>query len=915
MLRGGAVCVQGPVAAEDSLPRVSPRIRALQDRLLDSLPADGAWECLSPAQREAIISLHRARLTRTLGVEEPERGKRYNRKTAAKSPKAQTKGLNRYSRSRSYEDKLESETDDSGVRVASGVGGGTNSSSASNSQNSHEDDSSDPGVKRGGNRFAKSSSVDRLAVNKDGTSKTAANSLDPFQSPKKKGLVTNGIGNVNKIISKQLNNHRSGPAPSNITLDCRNFQGDRRRARVDKDIFDTRQLHQQQQHNANLRRYHARGSAREGISKPPEPISRKNILQKYQDPSPSPTSIKKHKESTSSEEYDSGVNVRIDGTAEVNGECAFIQPLKSHQRADNEPSEYNLDFEYDPMRRNDATNPSPRSLNRKEGMRVDRYFFPKEQIRLRNPTGPEASLESGIEKEVHQWDGETRVAAQSRFLKQTKGKMVARSYEDRFNPDLDYRTHLNQDAMLNKYSSNWNSIILRKDTSNNTHNIPAAKSHLRNVNSPLYRTSAAPHGRSVGNLLMTSPNQSGFTGKPDEDHLVDEPQSWGGEYPVEGKKFVRSKSLDRKYMEEEDSSDDESEFETPRKKERTRRHAKATGFEWEARVRQMPPVEGIDHHEVLKSNPFPEFHSGWQDGPRSARPKARSAWDISVGGKPLSSDVEDHDERNNANGDNCFRSRRTILNRWKSEESELASHYPTDVLQHRPNHNTNAFVKRRKELQNQDLTRSRWRRLSCDFELETSDNDLEGPETPAEGGFATRQWQRRSCDFEFELRNNDDFEDTSGPLDQNCFWNRSLEADMRRFQRRHRLHATPRGPEAELGRRRYSNQGSPGRDEPKKKRTEARFLQEELTVTETCREEEGVVSLPAVVGAMEDHPTHYQIQPEISGRKWARVEDLQNCQEPNFASNHKRHQAKGKNGKSNHGFRGKLRFFKSILSF
>ena len=295
-MQTGGLCIAGPGAT--SLPRISPRIRALQDRLMDSLPADGAWECLSPAQKNAILSLHAAKIA-AAEDESSEHGDQ-----GGKSRKTLI-SLSRYGRSRSYDDRLESETDDSGVR---GLGsGGAGSGSTSNSHNSHEDDSSDPGVKRNG-RFTKAVSADRV---------TKRDSKTPDgKNVRHKPEVTNGFGNVNKIISKQMNKTSHGSSsisPSNITLDCRNVQGEkRRRCRLDVNgAFKDSGKHEKSYQLNNgipLRRSDDVKNIQQnsgGVA-----FSRKNILQKYDD---NHMSNKLHpvkeiiKNSASSEEYDSGV--------------------------------------------------------------------------------------------------------------------------------------------------------------------------------------------------------------------------------------------------------------------------------------------------------------------------------------------------------------------------------------------------------------------------------------------------------------------------------------------------------------------------------------------------------------------------------------------------------------------------------
>lgn len=805
MLRGGGVCIEGPAG---SIPKVSPRIRALQDRLLDSLPADGAWECLSPAQREAIISLHRARLTRSIinhsdfndGVKRQNNNRKSNNNN---NNKGQNKGIPRYCRSRSYEDKLESETDDSGVRLASG--GGTNSSSTSNSHNSHEDDSSDPGVKKGG-RFAKSPSASRFVR------KEQKSSFVDFN--KQKG-VTNGVGNANKIIAKQF--HKSGQqCSSNVALDYRNTSGDNTRTRIGCSVLGL----ENRQHQFDMR---YRPYSGERIVGKKEGISRKNILQRYQDSAPLIT-----KESTSSEEYDSGVHFQVDNKYEKE----FIEPAKS--RRPTSGIDYDFEFESDQTPRSDST-PSPCFQNRKGMLQnADDSKGASRGLIADSLWKPNAAP---IKRVAHSLPNKISIEKEA-----AKENLI--SYKAQISSKYDYRTHINHEG-VNKYSENWNSIVLSKVfpfKAYNNNNF--CSSSLQNS---LCKTSASPHGRSVGNLVYDA-RQMRNNMNPNTDSNIIQDRS-------QGRKYIRSKSLDRKYL--EDTTDDEdSDFEIRRRTDRVRRYAKVYQ-EWDD---QSKPVSS-------KMSPFlrPTYP------PKEVtKHKSKSSWDIS--------DKVNHTDSNLEENSN-FRSRSTILNRWKSEENELSK---------------NCGQIDREE-NRRDFDRYKWRRRSCDLELEFSDNNEGGRNrttTDPLGDLCHKQWQRRSCDFEIDFDEDEEEEedDTGRKKLYINDWDNSVDNEMKIIQKR-----TQTSPKDELGKM-YPI--APPRE---KKPVRKCFTQESINSID-----EQMVSRDNIII---EQPKRYQIRPEITGRKWSRIEDEHRIVPSSYLVGNKQGKVKSP------AFRNKLRLFKSILPF
>lgn len=687
---------------ETSLTRVSPRIRQLQDRLMDSLPCDGAWECLSPAQREAILSIHRMRTASTDDSSEHGEGG-----TGKGHRKGRAQGIPRFIRSRSYDDRLESETDDSGVRGVNGT------SSGATSHNSHEDDSSDPGVKRGG-RFAKAVSADRA------TRRDVKNDFHEMNNVKniRKSEVTNGLGNVNKIITKQMNKASAMPTgPSNITLDCRNVHGEkRRRSRIDVD-GPFREGSAERNLEAESPRRAAPGSDSQQTR---IGLTRRNILSETFESDSKLHSLKELKETASSEEYDSGVNFKNDDSMD--------EYVRDRQ---NGGCDFNNEFESDRTPRSDSTSPS---AQRKRERSTDRLRTKGDDLTTRKASAerdPFGGWDRDQDKNRSR-EREVRSAMASSHDKQAyperpkstkpngeplKSNMKV-AYGAKLNSSFDYRTNLNQDQ-LNKYSSNWNNMILNNDVPIKPSNAPAVTPQAAGREARFAKN--APSGalvRSTGNLANKSAVVAQVKkGDPNNWMMGADPrrtpnpsQDRSAASNTSAKKYVRSKSLDRKYL-DEDTSEEESDFETRRRTDRVRRYQRANQ-DWEVGRPHGGDERG---RQRMREN----------DSPR--KPKAKSAWDLSGQSRNIRDDFDEFE-------DVGFRTRSDFRSRWQSEDSDVTRH--------------------RKTSENSEFGRMQWNRRSCDFELDFPAEELD--RKSGDKDFDRKRWYRRSCDLDldFDLHQN-----------------------------------------------------------------------------------------------------------------------------------------------------------------
>lgn len=618
MLRGGGLCLAGP---GDPALKISPRIRALQDRLMDSLPSDGAWECLSPAQREAILSLHRSRNISTDDSSEHGEGglRRPNRPHAA---------FARFTRSRSYDDRLESETDDSGVR-----------GSGAASHNSLEEDSSDTGVKRGPGR------LNKVLQGQGGKCVRE----DQPERGGRKGEAK-GLGNVNKIISKQMG---KASVPSNITLDCRNVQGEkRRRSRVDVDgpFRDLEAIRERDQEGVRARPGPSRRTPQADSDMQPRGLKETHLH-----------ALREVKEGGSSEEYDSGVNLKHEDSTD--------EYMKDQQ---NRGCEIPVDVECDRSPRSDLS-PSPTSP-----VRHSDDLTPRKPLVERDVFGGwDHSVDRGANK------GRSRDARVSRAPVESRKKAAQGT---KLNSAFDYRTSLNQDQ-AGRYSSSWNNIILSRRVPIRSAAAPARESR--------FTKNTAAGGVGGGNLAAKA--AAANNKKPQQEALnwmvveanrtPDRPAS---------RKYLRSKSLDRKYL-EDDSTDDDSDFETRRRTERVRRQQRASQ-EWEVGRGRLP-----------------------QDRSRQRGPvKAKSAWDLSGQENNLQDDFDDFENVG-------FRTRSDFRSRWENED------------------------RHRKVSDHSQMGRSGpGNRRSCDFELDFARQDLDMI-CNDKLDFDRKRWYRRSCDLDLDF--------------------------------------------------------------------------------------------------------------------------------------------------------------------
>ena len=621
MLRGGGLCLAGP---GDPALKISPRIRALQDRLMDSLPSDGAWECLSPAQREAILSLHRSRLICNDDSSEPGEG-------GLRKPMRSHAAFARFTRSRSYDDRLESETDDSGVR-----------GSGAASHNSLEEDSSDTGVKRGPGRHNKvlecqgGKGVREVQHDRGG----------------RKGEAK-GLGNVNKIISKQMG---KASVPSNITLDCRNVQGEkRRRSRVDVDgpFRDLEAIRERDQEAgvSQLSRSRPGPSRRTAVADcevQPHGLKETHLH-----------ALREVKEGGSSEEYDSGVNLKHEDSTDE-----YIKDLQSRS------IEMPLDGECDRSPRSDLSS-SPTSPIRHP-----------DDLTARKPSAERdgfGGMDHSVDRKGNR--GRSRDARANRAPVESRKKAAQGT---KLNSAFDYRTCLNQDQ-AGRYTSSWNNIILSRKVPIRVAGAPARESR--------FTKNTAAGGGGGGN--MASKVAAVSNRKPEAlNWMVMEP-SRTPDRPV-SRKYLRSKSLDRKYL-EDDSTDDDSDFETRRRTERVRRQQRASQ-EWDMGRGRLPQERGRQRGPV----------------------KAKSAWDLSGQENNLQDDFDDFENAG-------FRTRSDFRSRWENEDRHRKVSDHSQMGRNGPGN-----------------------RRSCDFELDFARQDLDMI-CNDKLDFDRKRWYRRSCDLDLDF--------------------------------------------------------------------------------------------------------------------------------------------------------------------
>ena len=829
----------------NGLPRVSPKIRNLQDRLMDSLPTDGAWECLSPAQREAILSLHHNRLFGIQDDDEPSSsGNRsrkalgYGRRTAVGNKHQQ---LLQQPRSRSFEDKLEtSETDDSGARGLGkgGVGSSGLGSSGSPSQNSHEDDSSDPGVQRPvkpGGRFTKASGA-----------KNVDRSKNYPVSTKSSRPITNGFGNVNKMISKQMHNKSaSAGGISNITLDCRNVQGEkRRRSRIISLPEDDAVNLLNHEKFQNPTKYYNDNfcppqfekenisSDRRAAQQQPVPfdraaLSRRKILNKYETEEYALPSITTTMRGTpSSEEHDSGIHFSHDGLELP----SFHEQPKSMSYLINSSSAAaaSTAFYSGNFMSNSHHHVGRPDLQDKQGNKRDINIlgtmssYPSINGDPMRPTDYLDSTEEAEEEEIFKTTAAT--PGLSRRVLADKNKVtvcgkVNNSCEplksnlksgcgDKMNSSLDYRSTMNQDATT-RYSSNWNDMILNNQTG-------ARQTVKYDVSREIFmKAPPNPLAKSTGNLVTKVANSNL---KNEVNFFRNDLDNWDDK--SDKKKYFRSKSLDRKYV--DDTSEDESDFEAHRRFERERRYARNAELEnlkiraAESRLRKsnldnLRATKTAIWEANLMTNQLAMNGRMNLQSPAALRPKAKSSWDLSrsrsadaleegregeIGGRlggggharptrsrwqnivageatsaagsrvalmgsPLKiRRKEVRDSNNNHKNDISFANFEEKLgsaDRKKVEadlfaDRDFERHSKTLLQSRRFLDASREDLRRRNNdevFDSREFMRKQWRRRSCDFELDAQDEPNSFFMEPV--SLDRKRWYRRSCDLDLEF--------------------------------------------------------------------------------------------------------------------------------------------------------------------
>ncbi|XP_018012019.2 uncharacterized protein LOC108669226, partial [Hyalella azteca] len=553
------------------------------------------------------------------------------------------------------------------------------------------------------------------------------------------------------MISKQIN-RSTGVGNSNITLDCRNVQGEKRRRSCiftdEEDPF--RNIDQDPEIIPTVRPTHRGELASRRVDPVPmnrAALSRRKILNKYETELPSierepcATDDLTHgrncndyrmtvmRATPSSEEYDSGVNFRLDSSQDTLENFPYDQP-KSFPHAINSYNSgstnnfssmpyggrfysggnssanerhslaYNgygadatddrgngihavtmtnsarsaTDFlrggreEFVAVTANSAT--SEQAQRRSEGFtactisqstaKTTRNVVDGnvKSAQLRVTATENVNSYSGLNpKYVHTNNFEKRQNNNNCELttkiayKGTNGtneplkSNLKSSCGDKMNSSLDYRSTMNQDAN-NRYSNNWNEMILNNQV-NLKYNVKYdacddAKMNKTNLtkstDNVFHKTQHQNPGRA--NSRMPCKNEVNF-------HHNELQRFYDGrDCRLSPKKYNRSKSLDRKYL--EDSSEDESDFEAHRRFERERRYARNP--EWDAlrlrnyenRLRRCFAMAETNNSKSLTRIDGRHGKVNWETAlttdialqhrsPLMARPKlkAKSAWDLS----------------------------------------------------------------------------------------------------------------------------------------------------------------------------------------------------------------------------------------------------------------------------------------------
>lgn len=1089
-----------------SLPRVSNKIRSLQDRLMDSLPTDGAWECLSPAQREAILSLHHNRLfggNNNTGEEEPLPV------GASRNSRKPNTAMVRYTRSRSYEDKLESETDDSGAR---GLGGSAGTSSGSHSHNSQEDDSSDPGVNRSkngngsGGIFTKSNNIKSLSVDRANQRQNHSNVVGQYPIRARAG-VTNGFGNVNKMISKQINKN-VGINNSNITLDCRNVLGEKRRRSCifpdDEDPFRSGNFDLDPPSSCHRSpRGWGANTPRHGDPVPPDraALSRRKILNKYETEVKGNTNFGEEfhnspkiefkdynvcsRVTPSSEEYDSGVTFRFDSSQDGGGSHQFSrdQPKSFSSYTDNNCGTKNMSHNFSSLHNgyysgnfmNDSTTtavngnatntnslgggrivnnnhtgmPNSYMHHRTSGLhqssnnnagiefmnhddsassmlennlRIKAIDYSHSGMNSQNITKSVEMSRSAILRNVANNENVSALNTTSSVIMNNKlcnGNNIPEPLKsnlksgcgDKMNSSLDYRSTMNQDAH-NRYSSNWNEIILNNQVNSKINVKYDAYSDDR-----IAKTLPNPLTKSTGNLsskaIINASNSNNSNNinnnintnthsRNEVNFLHNDLERWDNfQNRLSPKKYVRSKSLDRKYL--EDSSEDESDFEARRRFERERRYARNP--EWDAlRSKQVDTrLRKFNNNISDIRSSGREYASGrlnkvnWESnlttdisGPQQhnlQKPKACSVWDLSRssstdrrdefedpmqmmgcrsrgemisrwqnidrklnggvinivendfqsrrgGGEeitqfitPTSRGGKSKEVNNGNEASATFEESRTLIGRRKEEK--LRNSRPEEIAvqptaattvvrsptMDAPIAATNQKIQWSREfIESREFSQKQWRRRSCDFELDAPNEAL----SQDHEAWDRKRWYRRSCDLDL------DFDQHYRNKSNNLVKQRDLSNMTQQFQSLPPYHDGLQVPEEIildkkrcLGRREGRPLGPI--NGPPSSNIYGQLTQEELRMLDSGHE---MFLVDKTRIPIKDSPPA-----RVDGRSKSRMEEhvsnrnnLNNARKGRIDERPKTsigHYGKEKKDRSRtpHVLKGKLRLFKSILSF
>ena len=687
--------------------KVSSKIRSLQEEILSSIPQDGAWEKLSPAQKEAIVNIQRKKIL----CNQMQLQKSCSRVAAEKRKK------NNY--------KMESETDDSGAR---NLGTGTHTSSGA----SLEDDSSDPELNKSPlkkHSRNESNHLTRLYGTKNNKNNVRKSS--------------NVISNVDRMINKQM--HKNSANLSNVTIDCRKAARDTRRK---SDVFPDG--------HSSLPYTNTTRQSELSPKRDKPCMSRKRILDRYDtaDRNCNNESMQYEKEDKFNDTVGMSLNFEKEERLQVPiGVSRSSLTSESYDsgisaRYDNSPVDDFMSMENNKANYRDHSSSPPINPNDNENTQVS---FSK-------------------------WTPRNNSEILKSNLKNPGGKKM--------NSSLDYRTRMNQDA-TERYNTNWEAItrcnqMSRINAKYNPYNKDRVSQFSRNM-----LAKSTGNLSSVGTKTSDSKNVVNFV-----KHIQDDSDSGCSERVRTQRKYYRSRSLDRKSL--DDTSEEDFDFEFSRRNEFENRrsrvldsgrgaqqHGASSGYFGRPTRKPLTANNAADkvnyparNHDAAAAQANDTKQSSLQlrESSQQLRVKAKSAWNLSQ--------AENYDFNNPFTGANTP-SRADFRARWQSAnkadgKSELFNetrgyqnsvHRPGVQQQSNPpwNHSRNP---RLNELQNtvnrNEEASGPWRvrkddlhleksarsfgarRRSCDFELDA--------EPSAEEIWEQRRWQRRSCDIDLDQK-------------------------------------------------------------------------------------------------------------------------------------------------------------------